>query len=57
MAIGDLGWCALLWDGLRFLEGTGDDGVFVVMDVFEGDGCVVGCLAWKGCPIPRTCFW
>ena len=28
----DLGWCGLGWDDLRFLEGTGDDGVF------EGDG-------------------
>ena len=32
----DLGWCGLGWDDLRFLEGTGDDGVF------EGDVCVVG---------------
>ena len=38
----DLGWCGLGLDDLRLLEGTGDDGVFVVMDVFEGDVCVVG---------------
>ena len=24
----DWGWCGLGWDDLRFLEGTGDDGVF-----------------------------
>ena len=40
--MGDLGWCGLGWDDLRFLEGTGDDGVFVMMDLFEGDVCVVG---------------
>ena len=42
MDIGGFGWCDVGWDGLRFLDGTGDEGVCVVMEVFEGDGCVVG---------------
>ena len=40
--IGVLGWCGLGWDDLKFLESTSDYGVFVVMDVFEDDVCVVG---------------